>query len=82
MALESFWSPYYCTVGLQRKETEGNTRLKILEWESIGARSHKGPLSPVLYKKNIWNGHYTDIQAGNRGGVGECKVPAIKEQAS
>ena len=43
MSLESFRSPNYCTVGLQKKETAGNARLKILEWESIGARSHKGP---------------------------------------
>ena len=31
MTLESFWSPNCCTVGLQRKETAGKARLKILE---------------------------------------------------
>lgn len=54
MTLENFRLPGYCIVGPQRKERVGNTRLKILEGERIGARTHQGPQSPELYKtKNM-----------------------------
>lgn len=52
---------------------EGNCGERKVKDSRMGKHRHQVPQRPELYKKNIWNGHYTDIQAGDKGGVGRVQ---------
>ena len=52
---------------------EGNCGERKVKDSRMGKHRCQVPQRPELYKKNIWNGHYTDIQAGNKGGVGRVQ---------